>query len=68
MSTPGGVVAERVCPHLNGGTKPVHVDVSVITQLLGKLRSKNDMQSSREVTQGIAEGKLLSIHRPVAIA
>ena len=58
LATLGRVVRYGICPHLDDRTKPVHVDVSVILQLLGKLHCQDLVKVGGEVAQGVAHCQL----------
>ena len=58
LATFGRVVRYGIRPHLHDWTKPIHVDVSVILQLLGKLRCQDLVKVGGKVTQGIAHCQL----------
>ena len=45
-------------PHENAGTETVHVDVSILSELLRKLSSQHGVVRRREVTQGVPQGQL----------
>lgn len=45
-------------PHLNAGAEPVHVDMSIVSQLLGKFWRQDFVEAGREITQGILQSQL----------
>lgn len=51
--------ARVLLPHGYGGAEPVHVDVSVLSQLLSKLRCQSSMVARREVAQCVPQGQLV---------
>ena len=52
------ILAEWVCLHRDSWPKAVHVDVTIIAQLLCELRGQSVMQARRKVTQSIAQAQL----------
>lgn len=51
--------ARVLLPHGYGGAEAVHVDVSVLSQLLSKLRCQSSMVARREVAQCVPQGQLV---------
>ncbi len=49
---------QGIGPHDEGGTKPIHVDVPIVTQLTGELRCQSGVEVGREVAQSILQGQL----------
>ena len=58
MATSCRVLPERVGLHGQGWPEAIHVDVTILAQLLGKLWSQSGVQSAGKVTQGISKTKL----------
>ena len=50
-----GILIDRTGIHLITGTEAIHIDTSVLFQLLGKLWRQCGMELLGEVTQGIAQ-------------
>ena len=55
----GGVLLDGTGIHLVGGAQTVHIDTTVLLQLLGELLGQHLVVLGGEVTQGVADGELL---------
>ncbi len=55
----GGVLVDGAGVHLVRGAQTVHVDATVLLQLLGKLLGQHLVVLGGEVAQGVADGQLL---------